>query len=123
MMKELAQEDDMHTTSIRLEQSETFVKDGNENEKPPQVLANDYLPWSIFTLMFCNVLCLGWIPLSYSLKARDAADRLDVSSCRDYSRKASYWNRGLAIAGFFVLVILVILISRFVFNVPLRIRG
>lgn len=75
----------------------------------PMILVNgrpeDYLCWSIFTVLCCNTCCLGWIALYFSIKSRSASDNLNMDSALTYSRKAKSMNEKLLAVGIVLFVL------------------
>lgn len=64
---------------------------------PPR--PHDYLVWSLVSVLFCNVFCLGFVALYYSLRCRDAYDSFDMNKAIYYSHKARSCNKTLLYVG------------------------
>lgn len=57
----------------------------------------DYVLWSFFNAMFCNVCCLGFVALVYSIKARDRKVLNDIGGAAVYGRTAKQYNIAVSI--------------------------
>lgn len=66
---------------------------------------DDYLCWSIFSIVCCNPCCLGWLALYFSLKTRSETEKLLIDSAADYSKKAKTINTVLLVIGIIVLAL------------------
>lgn len=69
---------------------------------PGQVLnpePSDYLKWSIFNVIFCNVCCFGWLALYFSIKSKSELKTANLYSANFYSNKARLLNRSLTVVG------------------------
>ncbi|NXT81418.1 IFM5 protein, partial [Zapornia atra] len=69
------------------------------------LLPRDHLIWSIFNTIYMNFCCLGFVALTFSVKARDRKVVGDVEAAQHFSSKARCYN-GLATVGSVVLPLL-----------------
>lgn len=72
--------------------------------EPPQ----DYLCWSIFNCLFCNICCFGFISLYYSLRSMSAYKQMNLSQAVKYSQKAKRLNQSLVEAGVSLFLLFII---------------
>ncbi|XP_008107175.1 interferon-induced transmembrane protein 5 [Anolis carolinensis] len=79
-------EDYLPMTSHKQEPSPTVIK-----VRPP-VVPRDYMVWSIFNTIYMNLCCLGFVALTYSVKARDQKVAGDLEAARRYGSKAKCYN-------------------------------
>uniref|UniRef100_A0A4W3HK57 Uncharacterized protein n=1 Tax=Callorhinchus milii TaxID=7868 RepID=A0A4W3HK57_CALMI len=69
---------------------------------------NDYFIWSVFSLHFMNLCCLGFIALIFSVKSRDGKVLGDVEAARRHGKMARSLNIAALVCGsLFFLVIFV----------------
>ncbi|XP_078537406.1 dispanin subfamily A member 2b-like [Lissotriton helveticus] len=78
----------------------------------------DYVLWSFFNAMFCNVCCLGFVALVYSIKARDRKVLNDVGGASAYGRTAKQYN--IAVSILIGICLAITLISVIVTSVSAR---
>uniref|UniRef100_A0A3B3QFE1 Uncharacterized protein n=1 Tax=Paramormyrops kingsleyae TaxID=1676925 RepID=A0A3B3QFE1_9TELE len=52
----------------------------------------DHILWSLFSFIYCNAFCLGFIALYYSVKARDRKVLGDLEANGEYGSKARCFN-------------------------------
>ncbi|NXE27283.1 IFM3 protein, partial [Ardeotis kori] len=52
----------------------------------------DFVLWSFFNTIFCNPLCLGFIALVFSIKARDRKIAQDPAAAGSYGKTAMHLN-------------------------------
>ncbi|KAM6074865.1 dispanin subfamily A member 2b-like [Chlamydotis macqueenii] len=79
----------------------------------PQPVPNprDFVLWSFFNTIFCNPLCLGFIALIFSIKARDRKIARDPAAAGSYGKTAMHLNIAafcLGIAGTIACIVLVV---------------
>ncbi|XP_005401934.1 PREDICTED: interferon-induced transmembrane protein 5 [Chinchilla lanigera] len=59
-----------------------------EPSPPP----HDHLIWSIFSTIYLNLCCLGFLALVHSVKARDQKVAGDLEAARRYGSRAKCYN-------------------------------
>ncbi|XP_020039060.1 interferon-induced transmembrane protein 5 [Castor canadensis] len=59
---------------------------------PPCPKPRDHLLWSIFSTIYLNLCCLGFLALVHSVKARDQKVAGDLEAARRYGSKAKCYN-------------------------------
>ncbi|KAM6408119.1 interferon-induced transmembrane protein 2-like [Rhynochetos jubatus] len=52
----------------------------------------DFVLWSFFNALFCNPLCLGFLALVFSVKARDRKIAQDPGGAGGYGQRAKHLN-------------------------------
>lgn len=58
----------------------------------PSPPPRDHLTWSIFSTIYLNLCCLGFLALVHSVKARDQKVAGDLEAARRYGSKAKCYN-------------------------------
>ncbi|CAM4710187.1 unnamed protein product [Caretta caretta] len=76
---------------------------------PPPAKENDYLGYSIFTLLCC-CLPLGIVALVYSIQTRDANSSGNTSQAQQSSRMARIFNHTALEVGIVVLIVWVAIV-------------
>ncbi|KAM9557343.1 dispanin subfamily A member 2b-like [Guaruba guarouba] len=61
-------------------------------ESPPQPPPRDHLVWSICTMLYANICCLGFMALVYSVKSRDRKLLGDYSGAMSYGSTSKQLN-------------------------------
>ncbi|XP_066894101.1 interferon-induced transmembrane protein 5 [Kogia breviceps] len=77
----------------------------------PRPPPRDHLIWSVFSTLYLNLCCLGFLALAYSIKARDQKVTGDLEAARQLGSKAKCYN---VLATVWVLVpslLLVVLVT------------
>ncbi|XP_008051867.1 interferon-induced transmembrane protein 5 [Carlito syrichta] len=59
---------------------------------PPCPPPRDHLIWSVFSTLYLNLCCLGFLALVYSVKARDQKVAGDLEAARRFGSKAKCYN-------------------------------
>ncbi|XP_069713271.1 interferon-induced transmembrane protein 1-like [Phaenicophaeus curvirostris] len=70
----------------------------------------DFVLWSFFNTLFCNVFCLGFVALSYSIKARDRKIAQDPAGAVGFGKTARSLNIAAASLGVIVIIIGIVLV-------------
>ncbi|XP_065539420.1 dispanin subfamily A member 2b-like [Lathamus discolor] len=81
-------------------------------ESAPEPPPRDHLVWSICTMLYANVCCLGFMALVYSVKSRDRKVLGDYSGALSYGSTAKQLNITavvLSIALFALAIFIIIL--------------
>ncbi|XP_034343792.1 interferon-induced transmembrane protein 5 [Arvicanthis niloticus] len=52
----------------------------------------DHMLWSVFSTLYLNLCCLGFLALVHSVKARDQKLAGDLEAARQYGSKAKCYN-------------------------------
>ncbi|NWR79834.1 IFM1 protein, partial [Centropus unirufus] len=73
----------------------------------------DFVLWSFFNTMFCNVFCLGFIALSYSVKARDRKIAQDPAGAVAFGKTAKILNIVALCLGTITIVVFTVLLIIF----------
>uniref|UniRef100_A0A9L0SGP1 Interferon induced transmembrane protein 5 n=1 Tax=Equus caballus TaxID=9796 RepID=A0A9L0SGP1_HORSE len=58
----------------------------------PRSPPRDHLIWSVFSTLYLNLCCLGFLALAYSIKARDQKVAGDLEAARRFGSKAKCYN-------------------------------
>ncbi|MBZ3870272.1 Interferon-induced transmembrane protein 5 [Sciurus carolinensis] len=58
----------------------------------PSPPPRDYLIWSVFSTLYLNLCCLGFLALVHSIKARDQKVAGDLEAARRYGSRAKCYN-------------------------------
>ncbi|XP_054949859.1 interferon-induced transmembrane protein 5 [Pan paniscus] len=58
----------------------------------PHPPPRDHLIWSVFSTLYLNLCCLGFLALAYSIKARDQKVVGDLEAARRFGSKAKCYN-------------------------------
>ncbi|XP_070217513.1 interferon-induced transmembrane protein 5 [Bos mutus] len=58
----------------------------------PRPPPRDHLIWSVFSALYLNLCCLGFLALAYSIKARDQKVAGDLEAARRLGSKAKCYN-------------------------------
>ncbi|XP_004638003.1 interferon-induced transmembrane protein 5 [Octodon degus] len=58
----------------------------------PSPPPHDHLIWSIFSTIYLNLCCLGFLALVHSVKARDQKVAGDLEAARRYGSRAKCYN-------------------------------
>lgn len=97
-------------TATESAENKSQVVAEEQKDKTEEKKVNDYLIWSLLSLIFCNVFCLGWVALFYSLRARFSKHiDVDEEAGEHFAEKAKECNIQLLISGSMVFSILIVL--------------
>ncbi|XP_004441080.1 PREDICTED: interferon-induced transmembrane protein 5 [Ceratotherium simum simum] len=58
----------------------------------PRPPPRDHLIWSVFSTLYLNLCCLGFLALAYSIKARDQKVAGDLEAARRLGSRAKCYN-------------------------------
>ncbi|XP_049636911.1 interferon-induced transmembrane protein 5 [Suncus etruscus] len=58
----------------------------------PRPPPRDHLIWSVFSALYLNLCCLGFLALVYSVKARDQKVAGDLEAARRFGSRAKCYN-------------------------------
>ncbi|XP_004474970.2 interferon-induced transmembrane protein 5 [Dasypus novemcinctus] len=58
----------------------------------PRPPPRDHLVWSVFSALYLNLCCLGFLALAYSVKARDQKVAGDLEAARRLGSRAKCYN-------------------------------
>ncbi|XP_075998602.1 dispanin subfamily A member 2b-like [Genypterus blacodes] len=78
----------------------------------PELKVRDHLIWSLFTLFYYNICCLGMVALSFSVKARDRKVAGDRAGAKHHGSSAFYAN----VCGTILMILLTSLSLYMMFN-------
>ncbi|NXX10755.1 IFM3 protein, partial [Podargus strigoides] len=81
----------------------------------------DFVLWSFFNTIFCNALCLGFIALTYSVKARDRKIAQDPSGAASFGRTAKHINIAAFCLGTVAAIICIVVVVMW-YNTLMTIR-
>ncbi|KAH0621040.1 hypothetical protein JD844_022050 [Phrynosoma platyrhinos] len=82
--------------------------------EPPR----DHLPWSVFSTIYLNFCCLGFMALVFSVKARDRKLLGDHSGAGSYGSTAKCLNLMALLLGLLSVIILIILVTSETITLP-----
>ncbi|XP_054828713.1 dispanin subfamily A member 2b-like [Eublepharis macularius] len=80
----------------------------------PQVVvapARDHIVWSIFSTLYCNFCCLGFMALAFSVKARDRKVVGDHSGASSYGSTARCLNITALMLNLLIIFLIIILFA------------
>ncbi|KAM9278475.1 interferon-induced transmembrane protein 2-like [Morus bassanus] len=80
-------------------------------EEPPPPPPRDHLAWSVCTMLYANVCCLGLLALVFSVKSRDRKVLGDSSGARSYGSTAKYLNITAQLLNIFLIALVIIIIA------------
>ncbi|NWX13332.1 IFM2 protein, partial [Aegotheles bennettii] len=83
----------------------TFVRPGPVPNPP------DFVLWSFFNTLFCNVFCLGFLALVFSVKARDKKITQDPEGATSFGRTAKHLNIAAFCLGLVVIIIFIVVLA------------
>ncbi|XP_062974808.1 interferon-induced transmembrane protein 3-like [Elgaria multicarinata webbii] len=86
-------------TVIHMEQQQFYAK-------PP----SDHFLWSVFTTLYFNFCCLGFMALAFSIKARDRKVLGDHNGAGSYGSTAKCLNIMALILSLLVVIVFIVLI-------------
>ncbi|XP_042302549.1 interferon-induced transmembrane protein 1-like [Sceloporus undulatus] len=73
--------------------------------------ARDHLPWSLFSTIYLNFCCLGFMALVFSVKARDRKMLGDHSGAGSYGSTAKCLNITALLLSLLSVIVLIILVT------------
>uniref|UniRef100_A0A8C8RY07 Uncharacterized protein n=1 Tax=Pelusios castaneus TaxID=367368 RepID=A0A8C8RY07_9SAUR len=71
----------------------------------------DFVLWSLFNTIFCNMCCLGFMALVFSFKARDRKVLGDANGAGSYGKTAKCLNIATLILSILLVVLFIILLA------------
>ncbi|XP_026562485.1 interferon-induced transmembrane protein 1-like [Pseudonaja textilis] len=86
-------------TVIRMHSPEVYTT-------PP----SDHIIWSLCTTLYCNVFCLGFLALLFSVKSRDRKVIGDYNSAASYGSTAKCLNLIALLLNILVVVAIIVII-------------
>ncbi|KAM7163745.1 dispanin subfamily A member 2b-like [Macrochelys suwanniensis] len=78
---------------------------------PVQQPPRDFVLWSLFNTIFCNVCCLGFMALVFSFKARDRKVLGDTSGAGSYGKTAKCLNITVVVLSLLTVILIIILLA------------
>jgi hypothetical protein len=72
------------------------------------LVPNDYLCWSIFNTIFCNI-CFGVMAIVYSVKTRQSIQHHSLANAQQQSSAAFKLNMAAFLVGLLVIVLIILL--------------
>ncbi|KAM9149571.1 dispanin subfamily A member 2b-like [Pangshura tecta] len=89
----------------------TYSYAGPAQGFPVQQPPRDFVLWSLFNTVFCNICCLGFMALVFSFKARDRKILGDASGAGSYGKTAKCLNIVVLILSLLTVVLMIILLA------------
>ncbi|XP_039391645.1 dispanin subfamily A member 2b-like [Mauremys reevesii] len=89
----------------------TYPYTGPAQGFPVQQPPRDFVLWSLFNTIFCNVCCLGFTALAFSFKARDRKVLGDADGAGSYGKTAKCLNIVVLVLSLLTLVLIIILFA------------
>lgn len=86
--------------------------------RPPE----DHLCWSIFSVLWCNFCCFGWLALYFSAKTRSEKDNMFMDSATKYSSRAKCCNIVLLVIGIISVILCIAFIAVIITNIEVRVN-
>ncbi|XP_042702087.1 dispanin subfamily A member 2b-like [Chrysemys picta bellii] len=78
---------------------------------PVQPPPRDFVLWSLFNTVFCNVCCLGFLALVFSFKARDRKVLGDTDGAGSYGKTAKCLNITVLVLSLLTVVLIIVLVA------------
>ncbi|XP_074852109.1 interferon-induced transmembrane protein 1-like [Carettochelys insculpta] len=76
-------------------------------QRPPR----DHIVWSVFSTLYMNFCCLGFMALAFSVKARDRKVVGDISGASSYGSTAKCLNIMALILTLLMFILVIILLA------------
>ncbi|NXT24482.1 IFM3 protein, partial [Syrrhaptes paradoxus] len=76
----------------------------------PAAVPQDFVLWSLFSTLFCNPCCFGFLALVFSIKARDRKIAQDQGAAETYGRTAKHLNIVALCLGTIIIIIGIVLL-------------
>ncbi|XP_034366575.1 interferon-induced transmembrane protein 1-like [Arvicanthis niloticus] len=76
---------------------------------PAEISTPDHVVWSLFSTLFLNVCCLGFIAYAYSVKSRDRKMVGDVTGAQAFASTAKCLNISSLVLSVLVVIAFVII--------------
>ncbi|KAH1171151.1 dispanin subfamily A member 2b-like [Mauremys mutica] len=89
----------------------TYPYTGPAQGFPVQQPPRDFVLWSLFNTIFCNVCCLGFMALVFSFKARDRKVLGDADGAGSYGKTAKCLNITVLVLSLLAVVLIIILFA------------
>ncbi|NWW31687.1 IFM3 protein, partial [Panurus biarmicus] len=80
-------------------------------EEPPSPPPRDHLVWSLFTTLYGNFCCLGFLAFFFSVKARDRKVLGDNSGALSYGSTAKCLNITALVINIIIVIIVVTVVA------------
>ncbi|XP_064019580.1 dispanin subfamily A member 2b-like [Pogoniulus pusillus] len=80
-------------------------------EPPPMPPPRDHFIWSLCTMLYGNICCLGFMALVFSVKSRDRKLLRDYSGALSYGTTSKYLNITALLLNIFFVMLIIILIT------------
>ncbi|XP_027552070.1 interferon-induced transmembrane protein 1-like [Neopelma chrysocephalum] len=80
-----------------------------EEEQPPP--PRDHLVWSLFTTLYGNICCLGFLAFFFSVKSRDRKVLGDHSGALSYGSTAKCLNITALVINIIAVIIVIIVVA------------
>ncbi|NWI68149.1 IFM1 protein, partial [Todus mexicanus] len=80
-------------------------------EPHPQPPPRDHLAWSLCTMLYGNICCLGLMALIFSVKARDRKVLRDYSGALSYGSTSKYLNITALLLNIFLVILFIALLA------------
>ncbi|NXD28157.1 IFM1 protein, partial [Spelaeornis formosus] len=94
---EVSMEDLPPSTAVQMEQP----------PKPPR----DHLVWSLFTTLYGNFCCLGFLAFVFSIKSRDRKVLGDYSGAQSYGSTAKYLNIAALVINTIIVITVITVVA------------
>uniref|UniRef100_A0A452HS57 Interferon induced transmembrane protein 3 n=1 Tax=Gopherus agassizii TaxID=38772 RepID=A0A452HS57_9SAUR len=89
----------------------TYTYTGPAQGFPVQQPPRDFVLWSLFNTIFCNVCCLGFTALVFSFKARDRKVLGDTDGAGSYGKTAKCLNIAVLVLSLLTVILIIILVA------------
>ncbi|XP_030055376.1 dispanin subfamily A member 2b [Microcaecilia unicolor] len=83
---------------------------------PASPQPQDHIPWSVFSTLYLNTCCLGFVALLYSLKARERKDVGDMNGAIGYASTSRSLNIAALVLTMLLVILFVILFTTGIFS-------
>ncbi|CAM4571394.1 unnamed protein product [Lepidochelys olivacea] len=84
---------------------------GPGQSRPGQEPPRDFVLWSLFNTVFCNVCCLGFMALVFSFKARDRKVLGDANGAGSYGKTAKCLNIAVLVLSILTVILIIVLVA------------
>ncbi|XP_078271582.1 dispanin subfamily A member 2b-like [Rhinoraja longicauda] len=106
---------DSRLNQVLVENEQLTMGRGRYPEIPPTMVniateplpVKDHFLWSMFNFVYCNFLCLGFLALVFSVKARDRKMLGDIYSASHYGTTSKTLNMVATLLTFVSVAILI----------------
>ncbi|NXF89618.1 IFM1 protein, partial [Eubucco bourcierii] len=80
-------------------------------EPSPMPPPRDHFAWSLCTMLYGNICCLGFMALVFSVKSRDRKVLRDYSGALSYGTTSKYLNITALLLNIFFVILIIALIA------------